>query len=212
MHDVIKDISDFIFVSDAPAHADIIFIPGGSYPELPEHAAKLFKEGYAPLVLPTGKYSVKHGRFQGVRSKADVYNGDYRTECAFITDALLKNGVPASAILREDRSEYTQQNAFFSREVTDGLGLHIEKAIIVCRSFHARRCLTYWQLAFPETVFFVCPVSTNCIAKENWFQTENGVDRVLGELARCGNQMTADIKRSLFPGSVEPNGQGCGSF
>ena len=197
-HVFLNDISDFIFISDPPENADIIFIPGCSYPELPEHAAKLWREGFAPLVLPTGKYSVKYGRFQGVRSKADVYNGDYRTECAFITDALLKNGVPASAILREDRSGYTQQNAFFSRAVTDGLGLRIEKAIIVCRSFHARRCYTYWQLAFPDTAFCMCPVSTNGIAKENWFCTENGVDRVLGELARCGNQMTADIKRSLF--------------
>ena len=198
MHDFIKDISDFIFVSDAPERADIIFIPGGSYPELPEHAARLYKEGYAPLILPTGKYSIKHGRFAGVRTKADLYTGDYPTECAFITDVLTKNGVPAGAILREDRSEYTQQNAFFSREVTDGAGLRVEKAIIVCRSFHARRCLTYWQLAFPETAFYVCPVSTNGIDKENWFRTEKGVDRVLGELARCGSQMTEDIKTKLF--------------
>ncbi len=205
-HDYLTDISEFIFLSDQPEHADIIFIPGGSYPELPEHAARLYKEGFAPLILPTGKYSVKRGSFYGVRSKADVYNGDYRTECAFITDVLLKNGVAADAILREDRSEYTQQNAFFSREVTDGLGLRIEKAIIVCRSFHARRCYTYWQLAFPDTAFYICPVNTNGITKENWFQTENGVDRVLGELARCGNQMTADIKRSLFFKSTEPGG------
>lgn len=205
-HDYLADISDFIFVSDAPEQADIIFIPGGSYPELPEHAAKLYKEGYAPLILPTGKYSVKRGSFSGVRSKAEIYSGDYRTECDFITDVLLKNGVLASAILREDRSEYTQQNAFFSREVTDSLGLRIEKAIIVCRSFHARRCLTYWQLAYPDTAFCMCPVSTNGITKENWFQTENGVERVLGELARCGNQMTADIKRSLFFKNTEPGG------
>ena len=205
-HDYLADISDFIFVDDAPEKADIIFIPGGSYPELPEYAAWLYKEGYAPLILPTGKYSVKRGRFYGVRSKAEIYNGDYSTECAFITDVLLKNGVPASAILREDRSEYTQQNAFFSRKVTDSSGLRVEKAIIVCRSFHARRCLTYWQLAFPETAFIVCPVSTNGITKENWFSTENGVDRVLGELARCGNQMTADIKKSLFFKSAEQDG------
>ena len=197
-HDFLADISDFIFVSDPPEKADVIFIPGGAYPELPEHAARLYKEGYSPLIMPTGKYSVKRGHFAGVHSKADVYNGDYRTECAFITDVLLKNGVPAAAILREDRSEYTQQNAFFSRTITDGLGLHIKKAIIVCRSFHARRCHSYWQLAYPNTVFCICPVNPDGITKENWILTEKGVERVLGELARCGNQMTEDIKSKLF--------------
>ena len=35
-HVFLNDISDFIFISDPPENADIIFIPGGSYPELPE--------------------------------------------------------------------------------------------------------------------------------------------------------------------------------
>lgn len=37
--DFIKEITDFIFLNDAPEESDIIFIPGGSYPELGEHAA-----------------------------------------------------------------------------------------------------------------------------------------------------------------------------
>ena len=197
-HDFLNDISDFIFISDPPENADIIFIPGGSYPELPEYAAGLYKEGYAPLVLPSGRYSVKHGVFLGSRSNAELYPGPYHTEFQFMEDVLIKNGVPSDAILKEDRSQYTQQNAFFSRAVTDRNGLTIKKAIIVCKAFHARRCLTYWQIAYPETDFCVCPVSPDGITKENWFKTEKGVDRVLGELARCGNQMTEDIKRSLF--------------
>ena len=197
-HDFLNDISDFIFISDPPENADIIFIPGGSYPELPEYAARLYKEGYAPLVLPSGRYSVKHGVFLGSRSNAELYPGPYHTEFQFMEDVLIKNGVPSDAILKEDRSQYTQQNAFFSRAVTDRNGLTIKKAIIVCKAFHARRCLTYWQLAYPETDFCVCPVSPDGITKENWFQTEKGVDRVLGELARCGNQITKDIKVKLF--------------
>ena len=184
-HDFIKDVTDFIFLSDAPERADIIFIPGGSYPELPEYAAKLWREGFAPLVLPTGKYSIKRGRFYGVRAKADVYDGDYLTECAFMTDVLQKNGVPAAAILQEDRSEYTRQNAFFAREVTDAAGLRVRRAVIVCKGYHARRCLTYWRMAYPETAFFVCPVDPSGITKENWFRTKEGLRRVLGELARC---------------------------
>ena len=201
-HVYLNDISDFIFISDPPENADIIFIPGGSYPELPEYAAGLYKEGYAPLVLPSGRFSVKHGAFLGSRSNAELYPGPYHTEFQFMEDVLIKNGVPSGAILKEDQSQFTQQNAFFSRAVTDRNGLTIKKAIIVCKAFHARRCLTYWQLAYPETDFCVCPVSPDGITKENWFRSEKGVDRVLGELARCGNQMTADIKAYLFSSEV----------
>ena len=36
------------------------------------------------------------------------------------------------------------------------------------------------------------------LARDNWFTTENGIDRVLGELARCGNQFVGDMKSYLF--------------
>ena len=49
---VIRDITDFIFVEHEPKKADIIFVPGSSYPDHTEHAAKLYREGYAPYVLP----------------------------------------------------------------------------------------------------------------------------------------------------------------
>ncbi len=51
---IIDDITDFIFVSDEPQEADIVFLPGGSNPLPPEMAATLYKRGYAPLLLPSG--------------------------------------------------------------------------------------------------------------------------------------------------------------
>ena len=36
---IVNDITDFIFLEDRLEKADAIFIPGGSYPELPERAA-----------------------------------------------------------------------------------------------------------------------------------------------------------------------------
>lgn len=38
-----ENISDFIFMEDVPKKADIILIPGGSYPSLPEKAAQLWR-------------------------------------------------------------------------------------------------------------------------------------------------------------------------
>lgn len=195
---IITDITNFIFVSDEPEKVDAIFLPGGSHPEQPEFAAELYRKGYAKWLIPSGGISVKRDKWPGVRSKADRYNGDHQSDCEFFTDVLLKNGVPASAIIGEDKSGHTRDNAFFSRKAVDERGVDIKTALIVCKAFHARRCLMLYQMAFPNVSIKVCPVHCYNITKDNWFESETGTDRVLGELARCGNQFVGDIKRYIL--------------
>ena len=194
---IITDITNFIFVSDEPEKVDAIFLPGGSHPEQPEYAAKLYHQGYAKWLIPSGGISVKADKWNGVRSKADIYSGNYQSDCEFFTDVLLKNGVSASAIIGEDKSGHTRDNAFLSRKVVDERGVDIETALIVCKAFHARRCLMLYQMAFPNVEIKVCPVHCYNITKDNWYKSETGIERVLGELARCGNQFVGDIKQYL---------------
>ena len=194
---IINDISDFIFVSDEPQKVDAIFLPGGSHPQQPEYAAKLYRDGYAKWLVPSGGISVKRDKWPGVRTGKEKYNGDYHSDCEFFTDVLIKNGVPDEIIIKENKSGHTRDNAFLSRKVVDENGLKLKTAIIVCKAFHARRCLMLYQLAFPDVTFYVCPVNCYNITRDNWFETEQGIDRVLGELARCGNQFVGDIKEYL---------------
>jgi len=172
-------------------------LPGGSFPEQCEYAAKLYKEGFADKLLPSGGVSAKSSKFNGVKSKKDIYNLEYNTECDFFKDVLIKNGVPNKAIYCEKNSGHTRDNAFMSREIVNNNNINIKKAIIVCKSFHARRCLMLYQLAFPKAEIIVCPVDVYDVNRENWYKDESGIDRVLGELARCGNQFVADIKKHL---------------
>lgn len=195
---IITDISNYIFVCDEPGKADAIFLPGGSHPEQPEYVAKLYHKGYAKWLIPSGCISVKRDSWHGVRSKSDIYNGNYQSDCEFFTDVLIKNGVPADVIIGEDKSGHTRYNAFLSRKVIDEKGIEIKTALIVCKAFHARRCLMLYQMDFPDTEIKVCPVNCYNITKDNWYKTEQGIDRVLGELARCGNQCVGDIKKYLL--------------
>lgn len=196
--EIITDISNFIFVSDAPETVDAIFLPGGSYPEPPEYAAELYRKKYAKWLIPSGGVSVKRDKWPGVHAKADRYNGDYQSDCEFFTDVLIQNGVPADAIIGENLSGHTRDNAFLSRKAVDEKGIEIKTALIVCKAFHARRCLMLYQMAFPDAAIKVCPVHCFNITKENWYKSEQGIDRVLGELARCGNQFAGDIKAYLL--------------
>ena len=141
---------------------------------------------------------MKRDKWPGVRSKADIYDGDYKSDCEFFSDVLAKNGVPQNSIIREEQSGHTRDNAFLSRKAADESGIEVGSGMIVCKAFHARRCLMLYQMAFPEVEFVVCPVVCYNITKENWHKTEQGIDRVLGELARCGGQFVGDIKNYLL--------------
>ena len=189
----IREITSFIFVEDKIQKADIIFVPGGSWPEPTEKAAKLWLDGYAPYILPSGKYSMSKGYFPGSMTKGDKYNGTYETEWEFMKAVALSYGVDESAIIKEDKAEWTKQNAFNSRFVTDKNNLEIKKAIICCKAFHAKRCLMFYSWAYPKTEFFICPVETEEINKDNWFKSENGIEKVMGELSRCGGQFKKAI-------------------
>ena len=195
---IITDISNYIFVSDAPEKVDVIFLPGGSHPEQPEYAAKLYRKGYTKWLIPSGGVSVKREQWPGVRSKADRYNGNYQSDCEFFTDVLMKNGVPANAVIRENKAGHTRDNAFLSRKIVDEKGIKLKTALIVCKAFHARRCLMLYQMAFPDVEIKVCPIHCYNITKDNWYKSEQGIDRVLGELTRCGNQFVGDIKEYLL--------------
>ena len=127
------------------------------------------------------------GKFTGVKSKADTYRKDYATECEFYTDVLLANGVAPDCILQEDEAQFTAENARLSRKLLDTKGLHPKKAIICCKGFHARRCLMYYQLCFPDTELLIAPVEGK-VTRENWYRTEAGFKKVLGELTRLGTQ------------------------
>ena len=203
---IVNDIGDFIFVENKVEKADAIMVVGGSHPELGEKAAELWKRQYAPVILISGGVSIKTGKFPGPRSKSEIYNKQYETEYDFFTDVLLKSGVPQSAFYGENKSSYTKENALFAREVVSRNKLSISKAILICKAFHARRSLMFYQLAFPNVNFLVSPVFGYDITKDNWYKTDYGIQRVMGELSRCGNQFVDDFindKASLISADFE---------
>ena len=191
----LKQIEDFMFIEDKPEKADVIFIPGNGYPQMAEKAAELYRNGFAPKILPSGRYSITAGRFTGVLDKKECYCGTYKTEWDFLKDVLMQNGVPEEAILKEDQATFAYENAIYSRQVTDHAELEIERAILCCKSYHARRCLMYYQLLYPKTEFYVVPVNADGITRENWRKNEEGIDAVTGELSRIVKQFSLMLER-----------------
>lgn len=165
-------ISDFIFAqSSLIDRADVILVPGGSQPQATKKASELYLSGLAPLVLPSG--GPNHRLPKG-----------YYTEWQFLKDVAVESGVPEKYILKEDQATNTFANARFSLKVLSEKGIAINRAILVCKAFHARRALLTYQYCFPpEVTFFVVGVpEKNGICKENWHKSPQGIDLVFGEL------------------------------
>ncbi len=185
----ICEITDYIFLENELEPADVIFIPGCARPEHTEEAARLYRDSYAPLLLPSGGFSKVQGAFQGVRAGAEKYGGDYNCEADFLEAVLLKNGVPGQAILKECQATYTLENAEKSRELLEKENKIPRKAIVCCKAHHARRCYMYYSMVFPETELIMHPVVVDGISPEHWFLTAEGRKTVLGEFSRVGDQL-----------------------
>ena len=194
----IQDITNFIFLADEPQPADIIFIPGNGHAGPSELAAQLYREGYAPRILPSGRYAIGTEGFCGQKSGAREYVGRFDTEWAFMRHVLMENGVPESAILREDEATYTYQNAIFSRKRTDSESLTIRRAMICCMPVHARRARMYYETLYPTAQLLVCPAKGTPITRDNWMREPDGIDSVLGEMERCGAQFHDILKEIML--------------
>ena len=131
---------------------------------------------------------MNRGSFPGTKTKKELYSGEFETEWEFLKYVLIKCGVDEAVILKENESceGGTFGNAFNSRKVTDLKGLEIKKGIICCKSFHARRCLMSYQLAYPEAELLVCPADVENRGKTDWYTNKYGKDTVMSELKKCG--------------------------
>lgn len=184
----LQAVTNFIFVEDEPEESDIIFVPGNTSPLPSERAAGLYRDGFAPFILPSGRYQKALGYFPGPSLKQEQYYGSYETEWDFMRDVLLQNGVPDTAILKENMAQYTLRNAQLSKEVLELAHIKVHRAILCCNPYHARRCLMYYSMVFPNTKFLVCPAKDSPVTRDNWQESESGLKTVLGEVERCGRQ------------------------
>ena len=167
-------ITKFIFIEDKPFKADVILIPGGSRPELIEKAVALFKDGYAPYILPSG----------GVNEKLV----NWKTEFEYLKNIAISLDVPQNAILKENQARHTFDNAKLSWKVLENNDVKVNKVILVCKAHHARRALLSYQTVFPFDIkFAVCPiVDERDISKENWFLEKEKIDLVMKEVEKIG--------------------------
>ena len=105
--------------------------PDWPYPDLDRgadrvwHAARIYHAGRAPLVVISG------GR--------QAWLGERPSEAAAMQEFLADLSVPADAVLVEDRSASTRENAVFTAELLSARG--IDRVLLVTSALHMQRAL-----------------------------------------------------------------------
>lgn len=187
MEKYLEAISDFVFFEDVIQKADIILIPGATRVSIPEKAAELYNKGYASYIAVSGKYSSRRTDFPHERLEGTKYQDEnYVCEAEFLKSVLEQNGVPNERIFQESKSRNTLENAEYIRSELKQNNFTFRSAIICCQAFHARRIQMTYSLVFPNVQFYICPVTTQNIDKNNWYTSKNGIEKVMGEVERCG--------------------------
>ena len=117
--------------------------PGWALTRRASKAADLWHEGIAPYVLCTG-------------AQAEGYP---RSEAAACRDILIGAGLPATAVLMEESSRSTEENAIYSRRLLERLGL--SRVALVSDSYHMLRA--GWLFRRQDLKVFTSPVPASRI-------------------------------------------------
>ena len=138
---------------DTTKAADVIIVlgsglrddgrPGPALTRRSRHGAELWHRGIAPLIICTG-------------GQSEYYP---RTEADACRQILLERGLPLDAVLMEERSRSTEENAIFSRRILEERQL--SQLVLVSDSYHMLRARWLFGMQGVET--FASPVPASRI-------------------------------------------------
>ncbi len=124
---------------DEPARGEVVLALGSHDLRVAGHAARLWHEGAAPLVVFSGDRGRRtgggHGHARWERREAEVF-----------ADA---SGLPDRAVLLETRATNTGENFAFSRELCTQHGVRVREAVATAKPYMARRALAAAEVHWP---------------------------------------------------------------
>ena len=128
-YSILDAYCSFLVVQDRLRKVDVIIVLGGASGERTLQAADLYKRGYAPFILVCG------GKGVWKFSWGEV-----------MRDLAVEQGVPRDAIITEDLSRTTLEDAINARMIAEEKGF--TSAIVVSSPYHMRRVSLLFRKVF----------------------------------------------------------------
>ena len=195
IHIAAKTIWDYMHMHQELKKADAIFVLGSSDTNVAEHAAHLYLQGWAPLIIFSGNTGTK-GRSRELwgMSEAEKFASIAR-----------EMGVPEDAMLLEKESTNTGENIGFTRTLLEERGMRVTKLILVQKPYMERRTYATCRKQWPEIDIVVTspdiPFEQYSIPDRS---KEDVVSMMVGDLQRIkeypalGYQIEQDIPEEVW--------------
>lgn len=154
----------FLVCYEQPRKADVIVILAGDRGERTEYGVLLFKQKMADKIVMSG---------------GKVYND--LTIASIMKKHAESLGVPEEAIISEDESDSTMQNAQFTKSILLEKGY--KKAIIVSSNYHMRRVRMVFEKVYKDTgiKLFYCAAKNRDFDENHWWSNSKSIMLTLSE-------------------------------
>lgn len=152
-------VAHILIVDDPPQEADAIVVLGGGTGDREVTAARLYADGYAPIVITTGSTIPLPG--MATATWADLSARE-----------LVRHGVPDSSILRVAEGLSTCGDA---RSASAALPSGANRVIIVTDPFHTRRAEWLFVRGAPGLDVIAVPADPSWFDPDSWWTDERGI-------------------------------------
>ena len=165
---ILEKAGRYLYYKDELKPADVIVILAGEKTERVEYGAKLFKEGWARkdrIILSGGLVVWKY------------------TWASLMKEQALHLGVPDKAILLEEKSSSTEENARYTKEILDKHGY--KTCILVTSPYHSKRASKIFTKIMGDKIKIIsAPVDNSWFRFEQWWERKRDRAAVLREYSK----------------------------
>ncbi|MBM4141200.1 MAG: YdcF family protein [Nitrospira sp.] len=165
---ILEKAGRYLYYKDELKPADVIVILSGEKTERVEYGVKLFKEGWARkdrIIFSGGPVVWKY------------------TWASLMKEQALHLGVPDKAILLEEKSSSTEENARYTKEILDKHGY--KTCILVTSPYHSKRASKIFTKIMGDKIKIIsAPVDNSWFSFEQWWERKRDRKAVLREYSK----------------------------
>lgn len=140
-----KTIWEYMKMHQSLEKCDAIFVLGSSDLRVPAYAAQLYLDGWAPLIIFSGR--------EGKLKASQKWGG--LSEAEKFASIAIGVGVPESVILLEKEATNTGENVLFTKELLRREGIEPRKLLLVQKPYMERRTFATFSKQWPGMNFIV---------------------------------------------------------
>lgn len=149
---------------DCPKSEAIVVLSGGDTKARTEYAVRLYQAGVAPMIIVSGA----------------AYEESSPSNAAEMATISKRLGVPPEALILEDQSRNTAENARLVNDILDQR--QVKSITLVTSAYHQRRASLNFERRAPQVKTFNAPLTRDKDWSGGWWRTPIGWSLALQEM------------------------------